>query len=212
MYILHWEYMAGSIVVHAMLEEIQPEYDLRHVDMAGGEHTHPEYLSKNPVGRVPALTLPDGSTIGETGAIVILLGETFPQSEITPLPGDEDRSVFLFWLNVMVSAGYPTVTRLGHPERYAFTSDAIAEVKRQCTIDLDCFFDLMEGAIKGEVFFLKQGFSALDYYLAMLIGGAPDQEKLFATHPKIKALFISAIQRPAYKKAMQTHATPEQAA
>ncbi len=42
--------------------------------MGRGEHKEPGYLGINPTGRVPALSLPDGKTVGETGAIVTLLG------------------------------------------------------------------------------------------------------------------------------------------
>ena len=109
MYILHWETMAGSIVAQAMLEEAEAPYELNHVDMAGDAHKQADYLRINPVGRVPALTLPCQETIGETAAIVITLGEHFPRSGLTPQPTKADRAQFLFWLSVMATAGYMTV-------------------------------------------------------------------------------------------------------
>jgi glutathione S-transferase len=212
MYILHWEYMAGSIVVHAMLQDVQAEFDLCYVDMGRDEHQEPDYLGINPVGRVPALTLPDGSTVGETGAIVTFLGEAFPQSGITPQPGDADRAEFLFWLNVMATTGYPTVARWNHPERYAYTETAIAEVEKKASADLNGFFGVMESAISGETSFLKRGFSGLDYYLAMLTEWPADRKALFAAYPKIAALYLSVAKRPHYKKAMNAHALPDRAA
>jgi glutathione S-transferase len=208
MYTLHWEYMAGSIVVHAMLQDVQAEFDLCYVDMGRGEHKEPDYLRINPTGRVPALTLPDTTTIGETGAIVTLLGEAFPQFGITPQPGEPDRAEFLFWLNVMATAGYPTVARWNHPERYANSEIAIAEVEKNASADLDAFFDVMEAAISGEASLMKRGFTALDYYLAMLTEWPADRAALFGAHP----LYLSTAQRPAYQNAMNTHALPEQAA
>lgn len=208
MYILHWEYMAGSIVVQALLQDLHAEFDLRYVDMARGEHMEPGYLGINPTSRVPALSLPDGTTIGETGAIVTLLGEAFPRSGLTPLPGDSDRAEFLFWLNVMATNGYPTVARWNHPERYAYSETAIAEVEKKASTDLDVFFDIMEAAVSGKSTFLKSGFTAIDYYLAMLTEWPADRDVLFATHPKIEAVYNSVAQRPAYKKAMNTHALP----
>jgi len=212
MFTLHWEYMAGSIVVHAMLQDVQAEYDLCYVDMGRGEHKGPGYLGINPTGRVPALSLPDGTTLGETGAIVTLLGEAFPQSGVAPQPGESDRAKFLFWLNVMATAGYPTVARWNHPERYANSETAIAEVEKKASADLDAFFDVMEAAISGEASFMKRGFTALDYYLAMLTEWSTDRAALFGAHPKTESLYLSASQRPAYKSAMNTHALPEQAA
>lgn len=212
MYVLHWEYMAGSIVVHALLQDAKAEFDLHYVDMGAGKHKEPDYLSINPTGRVPALTLPDGSTIGETGAIVTYLCEVFPQARLSPQPGTTDRPEFLFWLNVMTTAGYSTVARWNHPERYANSEAAIAEVERKASADLDNFFDIMEEAISGQNSFLKKGFSALDYYLSMLTEWPADKQALFAAHPKIEAVYLSASQRPAYRTAMNRHALPEAAA
>lgn len=209
MYVLHWEYMAGSIVVHALLQDAQAEFDLHYIDMGGSAHKTPAYLSINPTGHVPALTFPDGLTIGETGAIVTYLGETFPKSSISPQPGDADRPEFLFWLNVMTTTGYPAVARWNHPERYACSDAAVAEVKKKASDDLDDFFDLMEGAISGKNSFLKRGFSALDYYLCMLTEWFADRQALFAAHPKIEAVYSVASKRAAYKTAMDKHQTPK---
>ena len=58
MYKLHWEYMAGSIVVQAMLEELGTAYRLNYIDMGADEHKQPAYKKINPASRVPAITLP----------------------------------------------------------------------------------------------------------------------------------------------------------
>ena len=205
MYTLHWETMAGSIVAQAMLEEAGASYVLNHVDMAGDAHKRTDYLRINPIGRVPALTLPSKETIGETAAIVIALGEQFPDASLTPQPGDADRGTFLFWLSVMATAGYMTVARHGHPERYAFSEKAISEVEQQAACDLDTFFDKMEAAIMGNDTFLASGFSALDIYLAMLTEWSADREKLFATRPALKGVCNLVADRSAYRVAMQTH-------
>jgi glutathione S-transferase len=211
-YTLHWEYMAGSIVVQAMLEEVGADYRLRYVDMGAGEHQQPKYLRINPAARVPALGLPDGTIIGETAAIVVALGEHFPRLRLTPQPGDQDRAAFLFWLNVMATSGYLTVARAGHPERYAVEADAIRQVEAKAWADLDAFFDVMEGAISSDTFFLAEGFTAIDIYLAMLTEWSKDKNVLFSTRPALMALCRVVTQRPAYLTAMNTHLLPQHAA
>lgn len=206
MYTLHWEIMAGSIVAQAMLEEAKAPYELNHVDMAAGAHQQAPYRRINPAGRVPALTLPDGTTIGETAAIVTVLGETFADSGLTPRPGQPDRAAFLFWLSVMATAGYLTVSRHAHPERYAAEPDAIAQVERQAARDLDAFFDVMNGAVAGQAAFLPSGYSALDLYLAMLTEWSDDREALLSARPALADLCAVVSERPAYRAAMRTHA------
>jgi glutathione S-transferase len=212
MYVLHWEYMAGSIVVQALLQDTEAEFEARYVDMSAGENRKPGYLGINPTGRVPALTLPDARTIGETGAIVTYLCETYPGAGLSPQPGDANRPEFLFWLNVMTSTGYPTVARWNHPERYARSDAAIAEVEQQGWADLNDFFDLIETGVSGRNAFLDSGFSALDYYLSMLTEWHTDRETLFSRCPKIAAVYRSASERPAYQRAITRHALPEAAA
>jgi glutathione S-transferase len=208
MYTLYWENMAGSIVVQATLEAIGVPYQLRYVDMDSGEHLSTEFLKENPAGRVPTLGLPEGSSLGETAAIVTLLGERHPDAGVTPKPGDFDRADFLFWLNVMATAGYVTSSRVGHPERFAREDSAIAQVKEQADADFEAFFYLMEHAISGTPYFLPQGLTALDFYLAMLTEWASNREKLLAARPALERLCTAVGETPAYTAAMHTHRNP----
>ena len=105
----------------------------------------------------------------------------------------------------MATAGYMTVARHGHPERYAFDDDAIAQVEQRAAQDLDAFFDLMEGAISGGNTFLASGFSALDLYLAMLTEWSDDKSELFAKRTSLAELCRAVSLRPSYRVAMQAH-------
>lgn len=208
MFTLYWEYLAGSIVVQAVLEEIGAEYRLQYVDMGAGEHHDAAFLRLNPTGRVPALGYAKGRTIGESAAIVTLLGEAYPESKVAPEPGDAARADFLFWLNVMSTSGYMTAARLSHPERYASTDAAIKQVGAKAAVDFDAFFDVMEGAIEGDPHFLQSGRTALDFYLTMLTEWHLDRQDLFARRPRLKTLCDAVNESNAYKEAMKTHRLP----
>lgn len=208
MFTLYWEYMAGSIVVQATLEAINADYGLQYVDMGAEEHLTPDFLQLNPAGRVPVLGLPDGTAIGETGAIVTLLGEMHPSSPVTPKPGDPDRGPFLYWLNVMTTAGYLTASRVGHPERFARDDSAVAQVKDQADRDYAAFFNLMDKAISGDVFFLERGLTALDFYVTMLSEWASDRETLLPELPRLRALCAAVRNTPMYLAALDTHTLP----
>ncbi|WP_169570322.1 glutathione S-transferase family protein [Sneathiella limimaris] len=211
MYYLYWEYMAGSIVVQAMLEELGVPYELRYVDMGAGEHFEPAYRELNPVCRVPALGLPDGTTIGETAAIVAFLGEQYPAKRLTPLPGEHDRAEFLFWLNVLTTSGYLTVSRWAHPERYAADADAIQQVEQKAALDLEAFYAVIETEIGDKPCFLDRGFSALDFYLTMLTEWSGDRQKLLSDCPNLSRLVEKTSARASYIRTLQTHKLPEAA-
>lgn len=60
-------------------------------DVPGGSTTSPEYLAINPLGRVPALELDDGTVIAESEVIVEYLEDRFPQKPLRPA-SPEDRA------------------------------------------------------------------------------------------------------------------------
>lgn len=66
--------------ITVMLEECGLPYRLHFVDLANGEHRTPEFLARNPAGKVPVLYDPDGPggapiTLAQTMAIVLYLAE-----------------------------------------------------------------------------------------------------------------------------------------
>ncbi|RYH06016.1 glutathione S-transferase family protein [Tropicimonas sp. IMCC6043] len=208
MYTLYWEHMAGSIVVQATLEALNADYRMQYVDMGAGQHLKTDFLKLNPAARIPALSLPGGTTIGETGAIVTLLGEVHAESPVTPQPGDADRGAFLFWLNVMSTAGYVTSSRVGHPERFARDDSAIAQVEAQGDKDFAEFFNLMDRSIAGDVYFLRRGLTALDFYVTMLSEWVSDRQALLVELPRLRKLCSAVRETPAYRTALETHKMP----
>ena len=67
------------------------------VDLMGGENRREPYLSRNPVGQLPALELDDGRVVSETIAICEYLEERQPEpARIGATP--EDRAVTRMWV------------------------------------------------------------------------------------------------------------------
>ena len=205
MYTLFWEKGSGSIVVQALLEEMGVNYESKYVDMASEEHKGSNYLQQNPTGLVPALGLPNQQIIGESAAIVLLLGEQCADGRFVPQPSDKERPDFLYWLLYMATSGYPTFARVGHPERYTKDEGATDPVRMAAEDDVTRFFDVLEDAIKGKPYFLSSGFTALDIYLSMMTEWHPDKNALFESNPKVALLYKAVENRPAYKKAINYH-------
>lgn len=211
MYTLFWEEMSGAIAPQAMFEEMDIAYEKVGVDMVAGEHHSPEYLAINPTGQVPALKLPDGAVIGESAAIVLILGERHPDGGLVPQPGDIDRPEFLRWLLFMATSGYMTFLRSGHPERFTNDRSATEAVRLVAEEQVDRFFDVLEGVITGTPFFLPRGFTALDIYLTMLTAWHSDKTALFRRNPKVSALCKAVEDRPTYMTVMDDHRRSDKA-
>jgi glutathione S-transferase len=69
--------------VRLLLAYLQEPHEWVHVDILGGETRRPEFLSKNPAGKIPVLELESGHTLFESNAILHFLAE-----ESALLPAD----------------------------------------------------------------------------------------------------------------------------
>lgn len=205
MYTLFWEKMSGAIAPQVMLEEMGLAYKKEVLDMSINEHQQQKYLAVNPTGLIPALKLPDGKTIGESAAILLLLGELPAAHLLVPQAGDSDRAEFLHWLLYMASSGYPTFSRAWHPEQFTTDLDALEPIRLAAEKKLSLIYDVLESAIMGDPYFLPRGFTALDIYLAMLTEWHSDKKKMFLRNPKIAALYKAVEERPVYKRVMNEH-------
>jgi glutathione S-transferase len=208
-HVLYWEALSGAIAPQAMFEEMGVPFQKRPVDMAREEHKTPEYMTINPTGQVPALKLPDGSVISESAAIVLALGERYPQSRLVPNVGEADRAGFLRWLIYMATTGYMTSIRANHPERFTIDDSGIEAVRRAAIRDVGRCFDVLENAIEGTPYFLPRGFTALDIYLCMLTVFHPDRPDLSGSWPRMDALCRAVRERPACARVFDEHMTAQ---
>lgn len=64
--------------VRLLLNQLGIPFELIELDIMKGETRTPEFLAKNPNGRIPTLELEDGSYLTESGAILFYLAEGTP--------------------------------------------------------------------------------------------------------------------------------------
>lgn len=97
-YTLFYSPGAASFAVHWMLFELNTPFTAQLVDIKSGNQRSPDYLSLNPVGRVPTLIV-DGKPVTESTAILMLLAERHPESGLAPKPDTPERAK---WLELMI--------------------------------------------------------------------------------------------------------------
>ena len=84
-------------MVHFMLEELGVPYRTVIVDFQSGENRKPDFLTINPMGKIPAI-VHRGVTVTETGAIIAYLADAFPEAGLAPATDDPARGTWLRWL------------------------------------------------------------------------------------------------------------------
>jgi glutathione S-transferase len=78
------------------LDEIGAPFDSTRV--TGEDRRTPAHLARHPLGRVPALELDDGTVIFESAAILLQLGDMYPDAGLLPPPASTERALVYQWL------------------------------------------------------------------------------------------------------------------
>ncbi|MDH1292956.1 glutathione S-transferase family protein [Comamonas terrigena] len=74
-----------ALATRIALNEAGADYQLQYVDFSQNAQRSGEYLALNPLGRVPALRLEDGSTVlTETVALLAYVAQRFPEAHLAP--------------------------------------------------------------------------------------------------------------------------------
>jgi glutathione S-transferase len=93
--VLYTNPMSRGRIARWMLEEVGQPYRAEILEFAS--MSSPEYLTINPMGKVPALRHAD-TIITEAAAICAYLADVFPGAGLTPPPGSRLRGPYYRWL------------------------------------------------------------------------------------------------------------------
>ncbi|HSS05957.1 MAG TPA: glutathione S-transferase family protein, partial [Rhodanobacteraceae bacterium] len=169
--------------VQLLLEQIGRPYRWVEIDSTTGETRTPEYLARNPNGKVPLLELDDGRRLAESNAILCYLAEGTPL-----LPTDAwQRAEVLQWLffEQYSHEPYVAVARFiclwladDHPRR--------AELARLRERGYQAL-DVMERHLDGREFFVESGYGITDIALFAYTHAAADGGLDLSRYPAITA-------------------------
>ena len=175
MYTLYTRAGSGGFVAEAALSMAGVPFT--QVDVKRGPPDN-AFRKISPLGQVPALTLPDGSSITESAAICILIAEQCPEADLAPAPDTPDRAQFLRWMLFMSSVLYPALLRYFYVERHASTPSAMDEVKRSALAECDRAFLILDAALENRAWLIGERQSIADVYLLMLGCWHPVDDRL----------------------------------
>jgi glutathione S-transferase len=205
MHTLYTRPQTGGFVVHAVLEEAGLPYELVTVDTSRGDHETEEFRAISPLGRVPVLRLPDGSTMTESAAMCIYLGDLAPDARLISPPDDPLRPHFLRWLLFCAVNIYDADLRYYYADRHTTDPAAIESIKAAALADMDDLFAMLDKQAGSGDWCLGDTFSALDIYAAMLTYWHPDVPANLAACPNLARVSEQVKQRPAVIRANDYH-------
>lgn len=188
MYVLHTSRGTGGFAVEAVLAEAGAEYRVVEVDTKKNEHRKKSFLKLNPMAQVPVLTLPDGTVMTESAAMVIHLADTLGGGKLAPKPGSAKRAHYLRWLAFMAVNPYTADLRYFYCDRYTTDPAGAEAVKAAALRDMNDQFAILDKALGAGLYLLGNSFSAADPYLLMLCTWHPEPAKLFAERKNLARL------------------------
>jgi len=126
MYTLYYGRGTASLAIHAALKEIGAPYELVEIDIEAGQQRSSEYLRINPQGKVPTLLI-DGRPFTESAALMMMLAERHPQSNLAPQAGSLARAEWYELIVMMANS-------LGNNFRLWFYPSDLGSTKEDSTL------------------------------------------------------------------------------
>ena len=211
MHVLYWSRNTGSVAPQALLEELGIPYETRKVDIRAGEHRAAAYRRDvHPLGTVPALRLPDGRVLIESGAIVLYLAEIAAVDTLMPPAGTPERALFHQWLVYGAATLYPTCLRYHHPDQFTDEDSHRARAVEIAGRQLDERWQVVEAGLKdGGPFLFGGRHTAADIYLAMLALWHPEPGRFHRNCPRVDRLRVETLDLPSMRAALAAHEREE---
>lgn len=180
-------------IVAWMLEELGAPFRLEILNFKKNEHKSPEYLSINPMGKVPSIKHGD-TIVTEAAAICCYLADEFPGAGLAPAIGAAARGAYLRWLFYAPSCMEPAMAAkaFAHPP---------APASALGYGDFDTVMDVVASAVSKGDYLLGDQFSAADVVLGstlrygMMFG-------VFPQRPEFKAYVARLEGRPALQRSL----------
>ena len=135
------------------------------LSLAKGEQMEPDYLSVNPMGKVPALKHGD-AIITEAAAICTYLADEFPHARLNVPVGDPRRGAYLKWLFFGPSCIEPAIIDRAVPRK---------EEPRRGMLgygDFDTVMDVVAKAVAKGPYIMGEQFTAADVVIGSGCAGA----------------------------------------
>jgi glutathione S-transferase len=191
-FVLYGRPGTASMAPHAALAEIGVDYRLIEIGREGAQ-SDAAYRALNPLGVVPTLVDEEQSLVlTESAAILLYLGDRFPESRLAP----DDRADYYRWLVFLTNTGQTAMLRWFYPERYGGGDTAMEAARR----DADEAFDILDRALAGRTWLAAEHRTGADLFLFMLTRWGRRLEPAAWDRPNLRRHFLAALELPGVRR------------
>ena len=160
---LHYFQGSCALAPHIALEWAGADYELS--EMKRSETRAPEFLEKNPAGKVPVLELDDGRYVSQVNAVLQYIAECWPEAQLGEDGSEEARRAMQRWLSHFNGDVHTSFTPYFMTFRFADSDEAAAEVKAHAAGEVAFQLKIIDDHMAGREWMLGARRSILDPYL-----------------------------------------------
>jgi glutathione S-transferase len=191
---LYWSPRSRSFSALWLMEETGVAYARVLTDITTGAQKTLEFLTVNPMGKVPALQ--DGeATMAEAAAICTYVAERYPEAKLAPPLGDVHRAKYLYWLFFAPSCIEPAMVQLATKMEMNSVAAGWGDAQR--------VFDVLEVALEQGPWILGDQFSAADIAIGSGLVFAVRNFKMVPSRPAFDRYLDRCEARPAFQRALE---------
>ena len=191
-----------------LLEELGLDYRVIPVNILKGEQFAPEFIARNPNGKIPVLVDSD-VTLFESGAIMLHLAEKTGRFFAETTRGKYD---VLQWLMFQMGGVGPFFGQANHFTRYA--GEEVPYAIERYTSEAARLLRVMEKQLDGRKWIAGEGFSIADMAIYAWTRDLAKEEGFFAPYGHVAEWFARIDARPAVRRGVavlaETRTPPEE--
>lgn len=198
--VFYYAPMSTASITELVLEELGVPCEKIKVDIRGGETKKPDYLKKNPNGKVP-LIVHDGTPIWESVAITMYLGEVFGvEKKLYPAPGPRrgEAMKWIAWTNVTFGEAVGRFTR--HTMDWYPADQKNEKAGEAAKVDIAGCLRILDEALEGRDYLLGADYTLADTHLHSITDWVRHMKIDFEPFARVNAWSKRCAARPAYRK------------
>jgi glutathione S-transferase len=196
-YVLYWRPGTASMAPHAALAEIGADYRLIEIGREEAQ-SDAKYRALNPLGVVPTLLdEASGLVLPESAAILLYLGDRYPDSQLAPAQSSSDgRADYFRWLVFLTNTVQTTMLRWFYPDRYGDADTVAAAAAR----DAAEVFDILDRALAGREWLAADHRTGADLFLFMLTRWGRRLDPPAWDRPNLRRHFLATLELPGVQR------------